>query len=387
MGDVDPPPEGRLPLRSLPLPQREVALLVVLCLLSAAMFVGTRRLAGWSHGRRAAAAGEWFARGDKLTRAGDVDAGIASFREAVAADRQNAGYTLALARALADAGRNEEARPLLLQLRQRQPDDVEVNYRLAGLAALNGEAAEAIRYYNYAMFGLARIGRDYERRQIRTELIAFLIGSGEQQEAITQLGSLSRELPEEPTAQIEAARLAARAGDASRAFEFFRRATTLDAKNVEAAAGAGDAAFTLRDFGSAVRNLERAADLGAPASALEPRLTIARVVLASDPLAARVASGERVRRLLAGLARAADRHDKCQQATGVDPKAPDVMRTDLTRVRRLSRTALQDPDTLANAVALIGTAENDVGARCADLVEPEDQAWLLIAALHQGGTS
>jgi tetratricopeptide (TPR) repeat protein len=387
MGDEDTPPEGQLPLRSLPLAQREVALLVVLCVITAAMFVGTRRLAAWSHGRRAATAAQWFARGEQLTKAGDRDQGIAALREAVAADRQNVQYTLALARSLDDAGHDDEARQLLLLLRQRQPDDVEVNYRLAGLAALYGDAPEAIRYYNYAMYGLARIGRDYERREIREELIALLIDRGDLQEAATQLASLSRELPDTAAAQIQAARLADRAGDSSRALQFYGRASALDPKNADAAAGAGEAAYVLHDFRSAVRELERAVALGASSPTLESRLIIARLVLASDPLAARVASTERVRRVLAGLTRAAGRHDLCQQTLRVDPQAPDGIRDELAQFRRMPRSALQDQDTLSAAVAAIGTALNDVNARCPSLVEPTDQAWLLIAGMHAGGAS
>ena len=385
MAESETPSEGRLPLRSLPLAQREVALLIVLCVISAALFAGTRRLAGWSHQRRAAAAAEWFARGERLTQAGQVDGGIAALREAVAADRQNGGYSLALARSLDDAGRDDEARQLLLELRQRQPDDLEVNYRLAGLAVLDGDAAQAIRYYNWAMYGLARIGRDYERRRIRAELIDFLIGHGDLQEASTQLASLSRELPDNPTAQIEAGRLADRAGEAARARQFYGRAAALDPKSPAAAAGAGEAAYALRDFPGAVRDLQRAIDLGVRPADLEPRLAIARLVLASDPLAARVGAGERARRALAGLARAADRNEACQRTTGADPKAPDATRAELDKFRRMRASDLQDPDTLASIVALIGTIESDVKSRCAPLTQPQDEAWLLIAAMHPGG--
>lgn len=386
MGDADTPPPGRrLPLRSLPLAQREVALIAVLCVISAAMFAGTRRLAAWSQARRAAAAAEWFTRGETLAGAGDQEGGINALREAVAADRRSAQYTLALARALGDAGRDDEARQLLLQLRQRQPDDVEINYRLAGLAASSGEAAEALRYYNYAMYGLARIGRDYERRQIRTELITWLIGRDENAEAVTQLGSLSRELPDAAPAQIQAARLAERAGDPGQARQFYARAAAIDPKSADAAAGLGRAAFEQRDFRAAVREMERAIDLGAAEAALEPRLSVARLVLAADPLAARLAGGERVRRARAGLARAADRYDACQRATAADPKAPDPTRTELSRYRRLPASALQDQDTLAGAVSFIGEVERGVAARCGSLVEPVDRAWMLVAGLHQGG--
>jgi tetratricopeptide (TPR) repeat protein len=385
MSDEDPRATRPLPFRFLPLPQREIALLIVLCVVSAAVFAGTRRLAAWSSGRRAAEAAEWYARGQRLVDAGDRGAGIAALREAVAADRQNPRYVLALARSLDDGGNDDEARQLLLGLRQRQPDDVEVNYRLAGQAALRGDLAEAIRYYNYAMYGLARIGKDYERREIREELIGLLIDHGDLQEAGAQLASLSREVPDTAEAQLSAGALADRAGDAAKALQFYERASFLDPKSAPAAAGAGAAAYRLKDYRRAVREMDRAVNLGADAPELKARLAVARLVLASDPTAERVAGSERVRRVMAGLSRAADRLDACGKAMGTSP-AVETAQADIERYRRMRSAAIQDQDTLAEAVAAIGRALTDVSTRCAALVEPIDQAWLLIAALPGGAS-
>ncbi len=390
-GESDSPEGGRLPFRSLSLPQREVALLIVLCVIAAVMFAATRRMAGWSRGKRAEAAAQWFARGEDLAQAGNLEDGIAALREAVAEERQNPNYVLGLARRLAEAGRNPEATQLLLRLRQDQPDDVEVNYGLARLAALNGDGADAIRYYNYAMYGLVRIGVDYDRRRIRTELIEFLLTEDEHAEALIELEALNRELPDEPDAQLQAARLSERAGGTRQAFDHYRRAATLAPKNAEAAAGVGNAAFALRDFTTASRELARAVDLGATAPDLAAQLEVARLVLVTDPLASRVASAARAARLRAGLAHAISRYDACQKETSPDqtgqaPALPqDPTRAGLEELRRGRQSELRDLDVLARGVTLIGTVEASVRSSCPALMAPIDRAWELIAEIHPGG--
>ncbi len=385
MTDAKAPHDDHRSFRSLPLAQREVALLIVLSVIAAALFAGTHRLAVWSHDRRVLAANYWFARGQQLAEAGDLDAGIAALREAVATDRQNPRFELALAHWLTDADRPDEARQILLQLRQGEPDDVEVNYRLARLVSPTGETADAVRYYNDAMYGLARIGADYDRRQIRTDLIAFLLDRGDRAEARTELVALGRELPDDAATQLQAAHLADRAGDTALSLEHYLKAGAAAPKSVEAATGAGEAAFATYDFALAVRELERAITVGAQASAIEPHLTIAKLVLATDPLVPRVGTAEGVRRVIAGLSRAADRDDTCMHTTNGPPPPSDSARVDLDQLRHSSKSALEDVDTVTRAVKTIGAIEANVTSHCPSLLEPIDQAWRLIATIHQGG--
>ena len=83
----------------------------------------------------------------------------------------------------------------------------------------------------------------------------------------------------------------------------------------------------------------------------------------------------------------ANRDDTClAQAVGVS----DPARLALDRLRRQPRSAFQDPDALAVAIGTIGTLETAKRARCAGSMDYADQAWELIARMHQagvGGTS
>jgi tetratricopeptide (TPR) repeat protein len=385
MDEPGKPVASRLPFRSLPLAQREVALLIVLCLISAATFAGTHRLAAWSRGRRTEAAAQWFARGEQLLRGGASTEGVAALREAVAANRQEPRYTLALASSLADAGQRDEAQRILLQLRQSQPDDVQINYRLARLAALGGDPAEATRFYNYAMYGVARTGAEYERWRIRAELVAFLLDRGERQEAITEIGALGRELPDQLQAQLQAAHLADRAESPAQALEFYQKAMALDATSTEALAGAGEAAFALRDYAAAASHLRRAVAGGASTPQLTSHLETARLVLATDPLAAKLPAAERARRLAAGAARAASRYDACLSTSGSRQAVRDPTSVELARLRRQAASISQDPEALMRGIGVIAAAEATIRARCPGAVEPVDQVWSRIVGIHQGG--
>jgi len=369
-----PPPR----FRSLTLPQREIALLAFLALLSVALFLTTRQLAAWTSSRRAEAGRYWYARSTALSGGGDRDAVIAALREAVGADRSNAQYRLALAAALADGDRDLEAQQVLLQLRQTEPDDVEVNYRLARVMARRGaDPQEAIRYYNHAIYGLVRIGTDYDRRQIRSELIEFLLDRGLSQEAIAELEALDRELPETADAHVDAARLADRANAPAPMLEFARHAARIAPSNPQAALYAGLASAALGDFGASVKELERAERLNvSPSDRLRNTLALGRQVLSNDPFAPRLAASERARRVRVGLARVAELARACDPTT---PEAeldqwlkPGAVRSDL--------------DKLTEAVAVIGRAQTSVRARCPTRFEAVDEAWAVIVARQERGT-
>jgi predicted Zn-dependent protease len=211
---VDDQPEAdqneQTPLPRPPLIQREVALLVILCAMAVALFAGTQRFAAWSRRLAVKNGAMWFARGETAARQGDRDAALAAFRKAMAADRAPMSYQLALARSLADAGDDDEAEQILLRLRDGEPDDIDVNYRLARIAARAGRLDEAQRYYNHALYGIDRTGVPPPRYVIRVELVSFLLDHDDLDAAQDELNALVRELPETPAARQQADALKAR---------------------------------------------------------------------------------------------------------------------------------------------------------------------------------
>jgi predicted Zn-dependent protease len=202
--------DEQTPLPRPPIIQREVALLVILCAIAVALFAGTQRLAAWSRRLSVERGAMWFARGETAARQGDRDAALADFRNAVAANRAATPYQLALARSLADTGHDDEAEQILLRLRDGEPDDIEVNYRLARIAARAGRLDDARRYYNHALYGIDRTGVPPERYAIRVELVGFLLDHDDLDAAQDELNALLRELPDTPAAHQQADALKAR---------------------------------------------------------------------------------------------------------------------------------------------------------------------------------
>jgi tetratricopeptide (TPR) repeat protein len=369
--------------RPLALVQREILIVLVLCAVSTGVYAATRGLADWMHRTNVARAADWFARGGALAASGDYAAAAHWMRKAVNADRNSLGYALALARTLAEAGRRDEAQRILEQLRESHPDNVEINYRLARLHAAAGADANAVRHYNHAMYGAATFGAEYERWRVRAELIRFLIGRHDLDGALAELALLGRELPDTVDAHMIAGRLSLEAGDARRALAQFREARRLEPKGAAAALGAGDAAFAIGDHALALQEWQDAAAAGADLEARASERAIARSVLASDPLARRLARVERGRRLAAGLAWARARLDGCPDAT-VDastegrPSAIDA----IDAMRAQSTRALSDPDTIAEGLTLILLVSRAAEARCPS-PDPMARAWRVIAERAQ----
>lgn len=368
------------------------------------LFFATRRISTWYRQTRAHEAAAAYARGLQASQAGDLTLAVKEFRRAVIDDRSNREYTLGLARALAESAHGDEAERLLLQLREESPDDAEINYRLGRLAVARDDLPTAVRYYNHAMYGVTDVP-ELDRQHIRTELIGVLLDHGDRDGAIAELAALSRELPDEPAAHLEAGRLASRAGEQDVALEQFRRAAELDPKSADARLGVARAALAIHDFRQAANAFETAVRLGAAGQTIGTELTVARLALATDPLARGLPIAERVSRLRQGMDWVATQLDACPataqqagapQGAAAAASAPSPAaggasarrqlesdRAELERLRHESARALRDTDVIAAGVELIGRLRTAVDLGCPDAAPaPLSDAWQLIADAH-----
>jgi len=373
---------------TLPLFQREVALVLVLCVVSAGLFAATRSMATWQRANQVRDAARWYQRGTRALDAGRLEDGIANLRRAVGGDRGNPIYALALARALAGDGRDEEATQLLLRLRELHPDDSEINLRLARLAARGGRSDEAVRFYNHALYGIATLGADRDRWSIRLELARHLLNEGQRDAALIELSALAREMPDDPASHLEVAALFERAGDLRQARTQYEAAAALAPKSWTALVGAGEASFALGDYAGAERALQAAGEAGTLTAQQQQHLETARRVQAVDPLATKLAMSQRVSRLTAGLDRAATRLDQCKPAdpTGGRATAPadDPLRAELKAFASQPGAALRDTDVVGRGVDLLARVSAEVERRCGEH-NPADEAWILIGRMHREG--
>ena len=362
--------------------RRDVLLLFALGVATIGVFVFTKAMAARELAMETHVAETWYQDGLRKFKAGSIDGAIESLRKATGIDRDNRGYMLALADALAAGNHDIEAEQALMHLRDADPTNAEINLHLARLAAKTGDVQKAVIFYHSSLDGMWKGPTAVQqRRQIRTELIYFLLAHHDETRALSELLVLDADLPSTATAHIQIAKLFWQAGDAQRALNDYVEAIKLDPHNAEALAGAGTADFRLGDYHKAHHYLEEAAAEGDESTDTAQLLSLVRMVTAEDPLAPGLPADERQKRLLADLDQATRRLDQCQ-SRGTSPDLDALngeageMRTNLA-----SKVFFADPGLMTSGLGLIYRIENAVDARCG-AAEGQDEALLLIGRRH-----
>lgn len=165
----------------------------------------------------------WFDRGEKALAAGRPADAVLAFRSALSLSTANPNYEMALAEALAQAGRTNEAYAYFSGLHNAKPGDGFLNLQLARLSVRKNEPEQAVSFYLGALNGLW-YGQGTERRfDIRMELARYLLTLNRPNEAQGQLLAAEGNSLEQPGAVLEIANLLAQAGDPSDAWTAYRR--------------------------------------------------------------------------------------------------------------------------------------------------------------------
>lgn len=359
---------------------RDILLIAALVACTVGLFFITRAVAAQEKKLDTRVAAIWYKEGQRQLSSGAVESAVESFRNATANDRENRTYMLALADALVASNHYAEAQQALFRLRESNPDDAEVNLRLARLAAKSGNVQEAVRYYHDALDGLFTGSKvDERRRQIRLELIRFLLDHHEQNRAASELLVLDADLPETSDWHTRAAKLYLEAGDAHHALNDFVQALRLDRHNSEALAGAGEAAIQLGDYDEARRYLESAAAEDPTSPRVLHLLSIVRRVSSDDPLASHLTVRERQQRLLRDFSHSLQRIDQCQSSG--DPELEGLKAQAVTMRPKLSSSdLLDDPELVRSGLRLIFQIEVAT-SKCGEATAV-DEALLLIGRRH-----
>jgi len=360
---------------------REILQLVLLITVAVAAFFVTRAIAANNRDMSLRDAAEWYQRGQRELDAGDADTAIDFFRRATVKSRNEKRYVLALARALASKRQDEAARKALLGLRESAPEDPDINLQLARLAADRQDVTEAIRYYHNALYAPWPTDQADARRRARLELIRVLLTHDQRNRAMSELVALSTDLPDEAARHVEVGQLFSSAGDSGRALDQFQRALRLARDSGAALAGAGQAAFQAGDYLLARRYLRNAPeDVGSVTETRE----LVDLVLSNDPLAARIGSSARRRRLIDDLSYAEERLNSCVEShPGGQPSADELALRDEAQAfkTQLAPSTLLEEDTIESGVELIDRIERDVVQSCPSPT-PRDRALILIGQHH-----
>ena len=276
------------------------------------------------------------------------------FGTAVAMDRRNVSYALALAEATLEQGRPAEAEATLRDLLERVENDGVVNLTMAHVMMSERRPAEAKAFFHRAIFGRWRADSLARRTQARLELIDMLAQQGATRELLAELLSFEEASPDSIPFRLRMGRLFIVAGSPTRAVTIFRDVLRRDPGNADAYAGSGRAALELGNLRTAQADLATAARLRPDDVQIANGLAMADSVIALDPTFGKLGVSERYARSRALLTRTIAAIDLCPHAGELS--VPDSDRAMLS-------ASVAPPQEQAEAAAMVRAASDVWGAR------------------------
>src|ERR1700677_4262219 len=212
----------------------------------------------------------WLFRGEQAMRDGKPQAAIDALSSALAFAPSDRNTEIKLAEALASAGRVQEATVYFNALLESQQGSGLINLQLARLAARQGNVNQAIEDYQRAIYGNWEGDGYVRRRDVRFELIGYLIDHQLLDQARSGLLVAAGNAPEDDISiQLEIARKMEQAQDPSNALHLYKTILHRHPSLREALEGAGRTAFQLSHYLEAKHYLGRA--LEGPGVEQEPK--------------------------------------------------------------------------------------------------------------------
>jgi tetratricopeptide (TPR) repeat protein len=220
-------------------------------------------------------ADRWLQRGEQAMHDGKPQAAIDALSSALAFDSNQRDTEIKLAEALASAGRIQEATVYFNSLLESQQGSGLINLQLARLAARQGDESQAIDDYQRAIYGNWEGDGYVRRREVRFELIKYLIERQHLDQARSELLVASGNAPEDDiSVQLEIARTMELAQDPGDALHLYKTILRRHPSLREALEGAGRAAFQIGRYMEAKRYLSHV--LEGPGVDQEPAAAIAK---------------------------------------------------------------------------------------------------------------
>ncbi len=236
-----------------------------------------------------------FEDGMRLLHAGRASAAVDALRSAHTLNRRNANYELGLIEALAADGRMDEARTLLDDVLQQQPDSGQANLVAARLMLRQHRPAQAESYYHRAIYGEWPDNAPAHRLGARMELVHLLAANGMKQELLAELLPLEERAANDPTMLKRLANMFLTAGSPQRAADVDRSLIDRNPDDVEAYGSLGEAELELGNYREAQSAFLTAYRLK-PDKSLRERAELASALTALDPTPRRMPSKEKYER-------------------------------------------------------------------------------------------
>lgn len=346
------------------------------------------------HAKIQSLAEDWSARGAADLNAHRYSDAVLDFRTALLYDRDNDSYQLLLAEALIGDNRPDEASTYLVNLWDKKPENGTVNLELARIAASKDEITSARRYYNNAIYATWPDDQGVARRNVRLELIQFLMRNHSTAHAQAQLIALAANIGDDPPVRAQVASLFFQTGDYQQALGQYQLSLRGDPHNAQTLAGAGQAAFELGRYLLARRYLREAVSLKPADKDSAGRLRLAELVIQMDPFRSQMRAADRERIVMQDFAAAGDRLKACAAAASASPTqaTPAVVagatKTFQQRWNQLkplvnAASLRRNPDLVNAAMSLAFQIERAGNESCGPGLDT-DKALLLIADLHEG---
>jgi tetratricopeptide (TPR) repeat protein len=364
---------------------REIVLL--LCVLSLlVLFSFTALVSRMYHKKVHGLADEWFAAGEASLQAGDTASALTDYRNALVYSPNNTKFQFHLAEALAAGGKYDQARPYLLALLSESPGSGDVNLQLARIAVAKNARADALRYYQGAIYGEWRDDSLSMRWQIRRELCGYLISKGDINQAVPAVLDLDENTPESDPARLKiVGQLLLQTQQWSRAQALYRSLLQVDRNDEEALAGAGRAAFELGEFSAAVDDFNRLSPERRAQADLAPAVEMAHRVLAMSPYLTGLSPQVKAQRAANALSLAQGRAQSCARQAGLSleetPPRTALQIAYATSENMASSWRLRDlqsfPDRLDAAMQTTFEIENAAAMACGEPQGENRALWLL----------
>ncbi len=290
----------------------------------AALFVIDTFLARIEQNEDRTEATRLFAEGHQMMQDGHYAEAAERFRDAVAIQRDNRDYLLALSGAFLAAKNFADAESTLDGLLQRDSTDGDANLAMARVQVGEMHIPEAISFYHRAIYGRWQTDAAQNRLKVRFELVGLLAQQNAKQELLAELLPLQDEAPGDLATRKRIGQLFLAAGSPARAAEVFQEILQRNSQDPDVYAGLGQAEFARGNYQAARADFLQASQLKPDDPAIAKRLALSDQILSLDPTRRGLSSKDRYQRSLKLVALVLDETNPCLGNTSV-PATQDLL--------------------------------------------------------------
>jgi tetratricopeptide (TPR) repeat protein len=325
----------------------------------------------------AAHAADLYDEGNALLAKNDPHDATTRFAAAVAIERTNLDYQLALGEAMLADGRVDDASDVLRSVLSHAETDGSANIAMAHVLVSQGRLEEAKSYYHRAIYGRWRSDAPLHRRAARLELIDMLAQRHETSELLAELLPLEDVAADSIALRRRLGHLFITAGSPTRAVAIFRDLLRRNANDADAYAGLGEAALASGNFHTAHADLLAARRIAPSQPRVDKLLAVTDTIIALNPDERGLTGRQRLDRARTLLARTLAFLERCPPPSS----AADSARYAAARAALAEPVRLSAEETARDA--LLNSA-NDLWdarpARCEPDATPADAALAMIQA-------